>query len=114
MWLFWRSGISMIRDPFSTKLALIQTIVIAVLLGLIFLRLNYDQTGIQNMNGVLFLFITNTSFSNMFAVINAFTAEIPIFIREHQNGMYSVLAYYLSKFFVDVREITIDFFLFVF
>jgi len=72
------------------------------LLGLIFLRLTYDQTGIQNMNGILFLLLTNTSFSNMFPVINAFTVEIPIFIREHQNGMYSVFSYYLSKFLVDV------------
>jgi hypothetical protein len=75
------------------------------MLGLIFLRLKYDQTGVQNINGVLFLLLTNTSFSNMFAVLNTFPAEIPIFLREHQNGMYMVITYYLSKIFIDVRNI---------
>lgn len=54
------------------------------------------------MNGVLFLFLTNASFSNMFAVLNTFPLEIPIFIREHQSGMYSVATYYLSKILIDV------------
>lgn len=55
------------------------------------------------MNGVLFLFLTNASFSNMFAVLNTFPLEIPIFIREHQSGMYSVATYYLSKVLIDVN-----------
>jgi hypothetical protein len=43
---------------------------IAIILGLIFLQLSNDQQGIQNKNGLLFLLITNASFSNMFVVIN--------------------------------------------
>lgn len=43
---------------------------IALLLGLIYLQITYDQQGIQNANGLLFLLLTNTSFNNMFAVIN--------------------------------------------
>jgi len=38
----------------------------------------------------------------MFAVINSFTIELQIFHREHANGMYSVLAYYLTKSFVEI------------
>ena len=78
--------------------------------------------------------ITNTSFSNMFAILNvfydlifildlflfcqlcqlklsfyfnfkSFPAEITIFVREHQNGMYMVLPYYLAKIFTDVSLI---------
>ncbi len=40
------------------------------MLGLIFLRLTYDQPGIQNINGVLFLLIANSSFSYVVIVIN--------------------------------------------
>lgn len=69
-WLLWRSMLSTFRDPISSYVALAQTIVIALLFGLIYLRLNYDQSGVQNLNGVLFLLLTNTSFSNMFAVLN--------------------------------------------
>jgi hypothetical protein len=48
------------------------------MLGLIFLRLTYDQPGIQNINGVLFLLIANSSFSYVVIVINVsffFNAE---------------------------------------
>ena len=35
----------------------------------------------------------------------SFPAELPIFVREHQNGMYMVLPYYLSKTFTDVNKL---------
>ena len=51
----------------------------------------------MNMNGAIFLFITNMTFSNMFAVVNVFCGELPIFLREHFNGMYRTDTYFLSK-----------------
>lgn len=53
--------------------------------------------GVQSINGALFLIITNMTFSNMFAVINVFTLEVPIFLREHFNGMYRTDVYFLTK-----------------
>lgn len=44
--------------------------VVAVIFGLIFLRLDYDQKGVMNINGAIFLLITNATFTNMFAVVN--------------------------------------------
>ena len=43
---------------------------IATILGLIYLRLSLDQVGVMNFNGVLFLFLTNVSFNNLFGVLN--------------------------------------------
>ena len=43
---------------------------IAVILGLIYLNIQFNQAGVQNINGVLFILLTNTSFTNMFAVVN--------------------------------------------
>jgi hypothetical protein len=43
---------------------------LAVIFGLIYLRQILDQIGVQNINGVIFLCITNSSFSNLFAVLN--------------------------------------------
>ena len=102
-WLLWRSFLGSSRNPLETKISLIQTVVIAVLFGLIYLRLKVDQDGVQNINGVLFLLITNQSFSNLFPVINSFPAEIPIFLREHHAGMYRVINYYMSKVISEVR-----------
>jgi len=69
-WLLWRSSLAQLRNPMASYVAVIQTVLISVIFGLIYLRLKYDQAGVQNMNGVLFLLITNMSFSNLFAVIN--------------------------------------------
>merc|ERR1711915_1017273 len=46
--------------------------------------------------------ITNISFGNIFAVCNVFCAEIPIFLREHFNGMYRTDTYFLTKQLVEL------------
>jgi len=51
----------------------------------------------MSINGAIFLFITNMTFSNMFAVINVICMELPIFLREHFNGMYRTDVYFLTK-----------------
>ena len=44
--------------------------VTAILFGLIYLQTPYDQKGIMNLNGVIFLFQTQMSFGSLFAVVN--------------------------------------------
>ena len=89
------------KTNYMTNLSINQKF-IGLLFGLIYLKLDVDQEGVQNINGVLFLLITNVSFSNMFPVINSFPPEIPIFLREHKNKMYRVLNYLLARFIVEV------------
>lgn len=43
---------------------------VAVLIGLIFLNQPMTQVGVMNINGAIFLFLTNMTFQNVFAVIN--------------------------------------------
>ena len=101
-WLVWRSFISSSRNPMETRIIFAQTIFIALLFGLIFLQQDLDQNGVQNINGVIFLLLMNSSASNIFSVVNTFPAEIPIFLREHGNSMYRVVNYYASKFLIEV------------
>lgn len=79
------------------QVRIIQTIVIALVLGVIYLGQETNQAGVMNINGALFLLLTNTTFQNMFAVVNVFCLELPIFLREHFNGMYRTDIYYLCK-----------------
>ena len=44
--------------------------VLAVMLGLIYLQLDLDQPGVMNVNGVLFLVLTNVTLVNVFGVLN--------------------------------------------
>ncbi len=87
-----RNAISISRNPLAFKAQITQTIVfgfsynpnhkikintftrtlklIGLMFGAIFFQVELNQTGVQNINGLLFLFVTNISFSNMFPVIN--------------------------------------------
>jgi len=101
-WLLWRNLIQIKRNPFAFRIQLIQTVTISIIFGLIYFQLVLSQKAVQNINGVLFLCLTNNSFSSLIVVLNTFPAEIPLFIREHQNRMYQVISYYLSKVMLEV------------
>ena len=95
---------------------------IALLLGAIYWQIPMDQAAIMNINGALFLLLTNLNFQNAFGVVNVincsfetfyanliifsliktFCVELPIFQREHNNGMYRVSSYFLSKMIAEV------------
>lgn len=66
--IVWRSWISTLKEPLLIKVRLIQTVMIAVLIGLIFFQQKMNQEGVMNINGALFLFLTNMTFQNVFSV----------------------------------------------
>ncbi|OWA50620.1 Protein white [Hypsibius exemplaris] len=111
--VLWRSYLSVKREPLLVRVRLIQTVFIAVLLGLIYLRQRITSEGVANINGAIFIFLTNLTFGNVFAVVGVFTGEVPIFIREHTNGMYRVDVYFLCKILVEVPTFVVIPFIFI-
>jgi ATP-binding cassette, subfamily G (WHITE), eye pigment precursor transporter len=43
---------------------------VAILIGIMFFGQELTEDGVMNINGALFLFLTNMTFQNVFAVIN--------------------------------------------
>ncbi|XP_043799072.1 ABC transporter G family member 3-like [Apis laboriosa] len=95
--VLWRSWLSVIKEPILIKVRLLQTVMVSLLVGIVYFNQRLDQDGVMNINGALFIFLTNMTFQNVFAVINVFCAELPIFLREHRNGMYRTDVYFLCK-----------------
>ncbi|KAF2898580.1 hypothetical protein ILUMI_07594 [Ignelater luminosus] len=95
--VLWRSWISIIKDPFLIKVRLLQTVVLALIIGSIFYGQKLDGTGTMNINGALFTFLTNMTFQNAFTAVMVFCLELPTFLREHKNGMYRADVYFLCK-----------------
>ncbi|XP_026668551.1 ABC transporter G family member 3-like [Ceratina calcarata] len=95
--VLWRCWLSVIKEPILIKVRLLQTIMVSLLIGIVYFNQQLDQDGVMNINGALFIFLTNMTFQNVFAVINVFCTELPIFLREHQNGMYRTDVYFLCK-----------------
>ncbi|XP_025094863.1 protein white-like [Pomacea canaliculata] len=100
--VFWRSWVSLTRDVVLLRVRAIQNLVVAVALGLIYLRLTYDQKGVMNINGAMYVLILNLSFNSMFSVVNSFPSEVPIFLREYGSGLYRVDVYFLSKILAEL------------
>lgn len=86
------------------RIKFIQTVFFALILGLVYLKTNddYEQKDIMNINGVIFIIITNLSFYHVFSVLNVFPLEVPVFMREYGTGLYSAGVYYLSKTIVEI------------
>lgn len=95
--IIWRSWISTIKEPLLIKVRIIQTVMIAVVIGLIFFQQRLTQEGVMNINGALFLFLTNMTFQNVFAVINVFCGELPVFLRESRSHLYRPDTFFLGK-----------------
>lgn len=97
-----------IRTPMTTYVQLSQTIVMALLVGSLYFRLNKDEVtteaqvaaAFQDREGALFFMITNQAFSS-FASLNLFLQERELFHRERESGTYRTSSYFFSKTIVE-------------
>nr|UOU03361.1 ATP-binding cassette subfamily G-like 11-1 [Brachionus rubens] len=101
-WLLWRNLLAVYRDPVSTRIVVIQSLIMGLIYGLIFYKMELNQEGIMNINSLLFLAIVYASVIYLFGEIKVFPIEIQIFLREHHNKLYSVFSYYLTKSLVEL------------
>ncbi|XP_071551619.1 protein white-like [Panulirus ornatus] len=95
-----RSIIEVIRNPALLMIKILQALFFSVIFGLIYLGVGWDKSDdsiIQNIGGVLFVFLTNITFSNMFPVVTTFSAVMPLFLREHWNGLYRTDVYFITR-----------------
>lgn len=69
----------------------------ALLIGMCYSGVEINQRGIQDIEGVLFIYITENTFPSVYAVLNVFPLELPLFLREYKNGIYRCDTYYIAK-----------------
>ncbi|XP_074102486.1 protein scarlet-like [Cotesia typhae] len=97
-WLTHRGFNQVIRDPSVQLIRIVQKLCVALMAGLCFIgAINLDQLGIQAVQGVLFILVTENAFFPMYATLSLFPQEFPLFIREHRAGMYPTHLYYISR-----------------
>lgn len=81
-----------------------QTILFAVMLGLIWLKEGSNFTGqsVQSIAGVMFFLLINQSFAGTFGIIFLFPAERIVVLKERASRLYNVGAYFWSKTFSEL------------
>ncbi|CAG0895867.1 unnamed protein product [Darwinula stevensoni] len=110
--LLWRDAMDIIRNPAVLKLRLVQKLLLAVIIGFIYMGLGRNQRGIQDTEGAIFVFLTENSFLCTYAVLQVFPRELPVFLREHRNGVCSLPAYYSSKVISQIPLFVVEPFVF--
>ncbi|ELR13185.1 ABC2 type transporter superfamily protein [Acanthamoeba castellanii str. Neff] len=97
--LLYRTFLERLREPTATYLHVIQTLFLAIVVGIIYLRIgdDNDRTSIDDRKGALFFVITNESIDTLMSVVMIFHSERMIFIKEHSAGAYGTFLYYVAK-----------------
>jgi ABC-type multidrug transport system ATPase subunit/ABC-type multidrug transport system permease subunit len=107
-----RSFKNVLREPNVLRAGLIQIVIIAVLMGLIFLRRGFTQSSIQDRLGALFMGSTFTMFSGLLGPFYLFPTERKIFLFQNMDGLYSTFAYYVAKLVAEIPVFLIEITLF--
>jgi len=80
---------------------IIQTAIIAVLIGTVFLQIGQTQSSTTRRQPVLFFCVVNQGVFGALIVINTFPSERKIVLRERAAGTYYSSAYFMAKIASD-------------
>lgn len=89
------------RDVIPLFFTFVLTVVVALLLGVIYINMGKDQAGIQDRVGILFFITLFACFSNFQPVLDVFLSEQKVVQRERASKSYCVLPYYVSKLLAE-------------
>lgn len=82
--------------------SIIQTIVIGILIGLVYLRIGTTQTSIVRREPSLFFCAVNQGIFGALMVINSFPVERALTLRERAAGTYYASAYFIAKIIAEI------------
>ena len=87
------------RNPSVMRARLIQTLVTALLGGLVYFRLS--DTSNHSKSGACFFMLVNLGFMMTFSAITTFMSDKTIVLRERDTGLYSLATYFWMKTLTD-------------
>lgn len=92
-----RDWLNLLRNmPFLASQA-VQSLITAVVVGLMFYYLKNDSTSVQNRMGVLFIIAINATFPVIMPALYTLFEERDIMLRERSTAAYRMTAFYFSK-----------------
>eukprot|EP01120_Amphizonella_sp_Union-15-10_P010524 TRINITY_DN4225_c0_g1_i1.p1 TRINITY_DN4225_c0_g1~~TRINITY_DN4225_c0_g1_i1.p1 ORF type:complete len:645 (+),score=104.75 TRINITY_DN4225_c0_g1_i1:69-2003(+) len=95
--LFKRYMQNLLREPQAARAGVFQNVVIGLIMGFTFYKLDYSYTGVLNRTGGLFFGAVFIMFGGILGPFISFPTERRIFMREYLSGLYSPSMYYSAK-----------------
>ncbi|KAJ1738565.1 hypothetical protein LPJ78_001945 [Coemansia sp. RSA 989] len=99
-----RAGLNAIRNKLILNIRVAQAVFFGLLIGFIFLNTQDRPIPVQrqNFSGALFFTAVTQFLLSLLAVVNVFTRERLVFLREWQGGYYGLPAYFVSKNIIEL------------
>ena len=105
-WLFSRELQNLKRNIHPLRTRTMMTLMISLLCGVLFFEAAEQNlsnfVNLQTAFGALMLAMMANMFSTTLPALVAFPEERPVFLREYSAGCYSVGAYFVSRFTMEV------------
>ncbi|KAJ3411273.1 ATP-binding cassette sub- G member 1 [Chytridiales sp. JEL 0842] len=103
-YLMSRASRNAVRNPLIIKAKFVQTVLIALIMGVLFTGTGNDFafSGAQNRGGLLFFATVNSVMSSTIGVLSIFGEEKGVFAREFGAGYYAMPPYFASKVIVEL------------
>ena len=96
-----RTWVCRVRNPRETHVMFLMTIFFSVIMGLVYFQLDNSQKAVQSRNGIVFMAALQMAFQQISPTIQVFAADLPMYMREHKQGAYSMTALYLARMVGD-------------
>lgn len=90
------------RSAVFTKLNLVKSAVIGLIMGLVWFQLPYTESTVLDRDGFFFFTMTYWVFDSMFAALMSYPSEALIVNKERSSGSYHLSAYFLAKMCSEV------------
>ncbi|KAJ2663369.1 hypothetical protein IW148_002499 [Coemansia sp. RSA 1199] len=99
-----RAALNAMRNKLIINIRLAQAVFFGLLIGFVFLNTQDRPIPVQrqNFSGALFFTAVTQFLLSILSVVNVFTQERLVFLREWQGGYYGLPAYFVSKNMIEL------------
>ncbi len=94
--LLTRQYINVSRDTAATFMRATQMLILAIVVGLLFFRIDMSQSRIRDRIGVVFFIVINQTMYTYTSALTTFMSSKAVYMRERGAKIYRVSAYYLA------------------
>ncbi|GMF10022.1 unnamed protein product [Phytophthora lilii] len=92
-----RNTVRLVRDKLALRVSIMQSLMTAIIVGLVYLQLNVGETGVQNFVGVFFFMVASQTMITANGQFSSVPLELALVAREYESGLYYVLSWYAAK-----------------
>lgn len=100
-WILTQRSFRVAKGEVVTMLNLVQCLLLAVISGILWLRLDFTESQVNNRAGFIFFIFTFWPFQALFSALLTFPNERPILSKERASGSYRLSAYFWAKSFAE-------------